>query len=129
MAGTTSKRTACWIVQLLLVLVPSAGSGIAELFESGLLTSAQDFRALGYPLYLMKITGLGEICGAIVLLLSPCRLLVEWAHAHCAFVFLGATASQLVAGTRRAHRFHCCSCCCSLGAYPLHRLTRKTRVA
>jgi uncharacterized membrane protein len=53
---------------------------------------------LGYPLYIMQITGLAKILGAIPLLLNRPSRLVEWAYAGFTFLLLGATASHVLAG-------------------------------
>ena len=94
---TSWKRIAYWMTTL-LVLLPSAGSGIPELFAHGPAQTVQSLHALGYPLYLMKITGLAKILGAITLLVNRPALFVEWAYAGFTFLFLGATASHLLAG-------------------------------
>ena len=94
---TNWKRSAYWVITL-LVLLPSAGSGIPELFAHGPAQTVQSLHALGYPLYLMKITGLAKILGAITLLVNRPARLVEWAYAGFSFLFLGATASHLFAG-------------------------------
>ena len=97
MATTRSKQIAYWVITL-LVLLSTAGSGIPELFSHGPATTVQSLRTLGYPLYLMRITGLAKILGAITLLLNRSPRLVEWAYAGFTFLFLGATASHLLAG-------------------------------
>jgi hypothetical protein len=94
---TKAKQIAYWAVTL-LVLLPTAGSGIPELFSHGPAATVQSLHTLGYPLYLMKITGLAKILGAITLLLNRPQFLVEWAYAGFSFLLLGATASHLLAG-------------------------------
>lgn len=96
---STRKRTAIlyWVL-ILLVLVPTAGSGIPELFTGGPETTVAALHALGYPLYLMKILGLAKILGAIAIVSNRSRTLKEWAFAGFAFDLLGATASHLLAG-------------------------------
>lgn len=96
---TTRKRTTVlyWVLTL-LVLLPTAGSGIPELFTDGPQSVATTMHALGYPLYLMKILGLAKILGAIAIVSNQSRTLKEWAYAGFAFDLLGATASHLLAG-------------------------------
>ena len=53
---------------------------------------------LGYPLYLMKITGLAKLLGAAALLANRPARMVEWAYAGFSFLLLGATASHGLAG-------------------------------
>ena len=97
MAATRSKRIAYWAITL-LILLPTAGSGIPELFSGGPAATVQSLHQLVYPLYLMKITGVAKILGAITLLLNRPARFVEWAYAGFSFLFLGATASHLLAG-------------------------------
>jgi uncharacterized membrane protein YphA (DoxX/SURF4 family) len=96
-AATKTKQIGYWVTTL-LVLLPTAGSGIPELFANGPASTVQIMHALGYPLYLMKILGAAKILGAITLLLNRPARLVEWAYAGFTFLFLGATASHLLAG-------------------------------
>ena len=97
MGSDNSKRVLYWLVTLLLLL-PTAGSGIPELFAGGPSATVQSLHTLGYPLYLMKITGFAKILGAVTILLNRPARMVEWAYAGFAFLFLGATASHLLAG-------------------------------
>lgn len=92
---------AYWILTL-LILLPTAGSGIPELFADGPAQTVQSLHALGYPMYLMKITGFAKIIGAITLLANFPQRLVEWAYAGFSFLLLGATASHMFA----ADSFH-----------------------
>ena len=92
-----SKQIGYWIVTL-LVLLPAAGTGILELFANGPAVTVQSLHMLGYPLYLMKIDGVAKLLGAITLMLNRPARLVEWAYAGFSFLFLGATASHLLAG-------------------------------
>jgi hypothetical protein len=93
------KRTSLlyWIFTL-LVLVPSAGSGIPELFGKGPEMTVQSMLLLGYPLYLMKILGFSKILGALAILTGRFPTMKEWAYAGFSIDFLGATASHLLAG-------------------------------
>jgi uncharacterized membrane protein YphA (DoxX/SURF4 family) len=86
-----------WVFTI-LVLAPTAGSGILELFTSGPEAVIQTFHTLGYPLYLLKILGLSKILGAIAILTGRFPKLMEWAYAGFTILFLGATASHLLAG-------------------------------
>ena len=98
-ATKTSRATIIlyWIATILLLL-PTAGSGIPELFGNGPAATVQSLHTLGYPLYLMKITGLAKILGASAILWNHPARMVEWAYAGFAFLLLGATASHLLAG-------------------------------
>ena len=86
-----------WVVTT-LVLAPTAGSGIPELFTNGAGPTAQALLKLGYPLYLMKILGFLKILGAVAILTGRFPTMKEWAYAGFTFDFLGATASHLLAG-------------------------------
>ena len=91
------KKIIYWVLTI-LVLAPTAGSGISELFTEGPAPVIQTFHNLGYPLYLMKILGLSKILGALAILTGQIPQMKEWAYAGFTFMFLGATASHLLAG-------------------------------
>ena len=97
MRTTTRNQILYWVLTL-VVLLPTAGSGVPELFTAGPQATIQSLHTLGYPLYLMKITGLAKLLGAIAILAGRISLLEEWAYAGFTFLFLGATASHLLAG-------------------------------
>ena len=91
------NRILYWAVTL-IVLLPTAGSAIPELFAGGLKATVAQYQALGYPLYLMKILGFAKLLGAIVLLIDRRRAWTEWAYAGYGILFLGATASHVLSG-------------------------------
>jgi uncharacterized membrane protein YphA (DoxX/SURF4 family) len=97
MSASKRNKIIYWTLTL-LVLLPTAGSGIPELFTSGPQATVQILHTLGYPLYLMKILGLSKILGAVAILAGRFPRLKEWAYAGFAFDLLGATASHLLAG-------------------------------
>jgi hypothetical protein len=66
-----------WILTI-LVLAPTAGSGIPELFTRGPAMTVQSFHLLGYPLYLLKILGLAKILGAVAILTGRLPKMKEW---------------------------------------------------
>lgn len=86
-----------WILTLLF-LIPTAGSGIPELFMGEPQQTVESLIRLGYPLYLMKILGFSKILGSIAILSNKSPRLKEWAYAGFTFNFLGATASHILAG-------------------------------
>lgn len=86
-----------WVLTI-LVLAPTAGSGIPELFTMGPESTIQAMHTLGYPIYLMKILGLAKILGALAILTGYFPKLKEWAYAGYSILLLGATASHTLAG-------------------------------
>ena len=97
MTAPKRNRIVFWILTL-LVLLPTAGSAMPELFTAGPLVTVQSYQLLGYPLYLMKILGVAKVLGAIIILTDRNRRLSEWAYAGFGILFLGAGASHLLAG-------------------------------
>jgi hypothetical protein len=97
MATHKTNRIFFWVFTLLFLL-PTAGSGIFELFTSGPDQVVQAFKLLGYPLYLLKILGFAKLMGALAILTGKLPRMKEWAYAGYSFLFLGATASHLLSG-------------------------------
>ena len=97
MAAIDRNKTMYWILTALSV-VPTAGSGILELFTNGPESVVQNIQSLGYPLYVLRILGLAKVLGAIAILSGRSPRLKEWAYAGFTFDFLGATASYLLVG-------------------------------
>ncbi len=84
-----------WTLTILFCLLMLA-DGVAGLM---LEKNGQDaMRQLGYPLYIMTITGAAKILGALALLQNKYRTLKEWAYAGFAIDFIGAAASVALAG-------------------------------
>jgi uncharacterized membrane protein YphA (DoxX/SURF4 family) len=123
MDKTRTKAIAYWILTL-LTLVPTAGSGIPELFSRGAAQTVQALHTLGYPLYLMKILGLAKILGAVTLLANRPVHLVEWAYAGFSFLFLGAAASHMLANDATHAPVPFCFFLLLLDSYKLHRQVR-----
>ncbi|MBJ6110759.1 DoxX family protein [Hymenobacter sp. BT523] len=84
-----------WGLTILFCLMMLA-DGVAGLLheQNGVVAMKQ----LGYPVYLMDITGAAKILGALALLQHKYRALKEWAYAGFAIDFMGAGASVLFAG-------------------------------
>jgi len=53
---------------------------------------------LGYPVYVMQITGVAKILGVIAILQPKFNTIKEWAFAGFAFNFIGAFASRAIVG-------------------------------
>jgi hypothetical protein len=97
MATHKTNKILYWVFTILFLL-PTAGSGIFELFTNGPQATVQTLMLLGYPLYLMKILGFAKLLGALAILTGRIPRMKEWAYAGFTFMFLGATASHLFAG-------------------------------
>jgi hypothetical protein len=96
--NTHKRNKVLYWVLTLLVLFPTAGSAIPELFMRSPQAAVRSYQSLGYPLYLMKILGFAKIIGAIAILTNRSRHITEWAYAGFGILFLGATASHFLAG-------------------------------
>jgi uncharacterized membrane protein YphA (DoxX/SURF4 family) len=97
MTANKKNKIFFWVFTLLFLL-PSAGSGVFELFSNGPQVTVQTLTLLGYPLFLMKILGFSKLLGALAILTGRIPRMKEWAYAGFSFLFLGATASHLLAG-------------------------------
>lgn len=53
---------------------------------------------LGYPVYLMQITGVAKLLGVIAILQPKFNTIKEWAFAGFAFNFIGAFSSRAIVG-------------------------------
>lgn len=84
-----------WGLTVLFCLMMLA-DGIAGLMLEK--TGQEAMRQLGYPLYIMTITGAAKILGALALLQPRYRTLKEWAFAGFTIDFVGAAASTAFAG-------------------------------
>ncbi len=84
-----------WTLLLLFSLMMLADGVAGLMLEKN---GQQAMRQLGYPLYIMTITGAAKILGALALLQPKFRTLKEWAFAGFAIDFLGAAASVAFAG-------------------------------
>jgi hypothetical protein len=84
-----------WILTLPFCLLMLA-DGIAGLLHEQ--NGVAAIKQLGYPVYLLDITGAAKILGALALLQPKYRTLQEWAYAGFANDFVGAGASVLFAG-------------------------------
>jgi DoxX-like family len=84
-----------WTLIILFCLMMLADGVAGLMLEKN---GQEAMRQLGYPLYLMTITGAAKIMGALALLQSRYRTLKEWAFAGFAINFIGAAASVAFAG-------------------------------
>jgi hypothetical protein len=84
-----------WTLTVLFCLLMLA-DGVAGLVHEQ--HGVAGMKQLGYPVYIMDITGAAKILGALALLQTKYRALKEWAYAGFAIDFVGAGASVLFAG-------------------------------
>jgi uncharacterized membrane protein YphA (DoxX/SURF4 family) len=88
----SAKRIAAWLVSALLAaLFLMAGYGKA-LGHPGWIES---FAAWGYPAWMVRVIGLAEVAGAILLLVPRTA---QYAVALLMFVMMGATYTHFAAG-------------------------------
>ena len=84
-----------WTLTLLFCLMMLADGVAGLLLEKN---GQEAMRQLGYPVYIMTITGAAKIMGALALLQNKYSTLKEWAFAGFAIDFIGAAASVAFAG-------------------------------
>lgn len=84
-----------WTLTILFCLLMLADGVAGLLLEKN---GQEAMRQLGYPLYIMTITGAAKILGALALLQTKYRTLKEWAFAGFVIDFIGAAASVALAG-------------------------------
>ena len=95
MASSKSINILYWVVTIpfLALMVMSA---------YGYLTSApqmvEGIKALGYPVYLLKILGIAKTLGALAILYGKFRTLKEWAYAGFVIDVIGASMSHHFSG-------------------------------
>ena len=94
MTARTTTRLYWGLTSLFCLLMLADGVAGLLLEKNG----QQAMRQLGYPVYLMTITGAAKILGALALLQPRYRTLKEWAFAGFAIDFVGAAASVVLAG-------------------------------
>ena len=84
-----------WILTVVftLFMLMDGGAGVAK--EK---TGQEVMKHLGYPIYIMVITGAFKILGAIAILQNKYKTIKEWAFAGFAINFIGAFASRAFVG-------------------------------
>lgn len=84
-----------WVLTVLfaLAMLGDAYGGISKQ------KAGQDvMRHLGYPIYIMVITGVFKLLGAIAILQNKFTTIKEWAFAGFTINFIGAFASRVFVG-------------------------------
>lgn len=84
-----------WVLAILfaLAMLGDAYGGISKQ-EAG----QEVMRHLGYPIYMMVITGIFKLFGAISILQNKYKTIKEWAFAGFFINFIGAFASRAFVG-------------------------------
>jgi uncharacterized membrane protein YphA (DoxX/SURF4 family) len=102
MKGTTAtklKRIVYWTATAIVALEQLAG-GVTDLIHGGQSVVSGPsvvllMTQLGYPVYLLTILGLANLCGAIALLVPRFPRLKEWAYAGIFFQYTAAVYLEL----------------------------------
>lgn len=88
-------KTLYWVITIIfcatMLLDGIAGLNMAEEGKKAL-------QQLGYPNYIMTITGVAKILGAIAILQNKYKMIKEWAFAGFAIDFVGAATSWAFVG-------------------------------
>lgn len=84
-----------WVLTVIfgLFMLMDGGAGVVK--EK---TGQEVMNHLGYPVYLMVITGAFKIAGALAILQNHFKTIKEWAFAGFFISFIGAAASRAFAG-------------------------------
>ncbi len=88
-------RTLYWIATTIFVLW-LVGDGLAGVFQ--LQAGKDSLMQLGYPMYVLIITGIAKLLAAAAIIQTQYRTIKEWAFAGYAIDCLGAAASWLFIG-------------------------------
>ncbi|MFA6083692.1 DoxX family protein [Mucilaginibacter sp.] len=94
MSPKTIKIT-YWILTVVFALFMLMDGGAGVVKEK---TGQEVMKHLGYPIYIMVITGAFKILGAIAILQNKYKTIKEWAFAGFAINFIGAFASRAFVG-------------------------------
>ncbi|MEO6536763.1 MAG: DoxX family protein [Candidatus Paceibacterota bacterium] len=88
-------RKLYWIATIIFALW-LIGDGLAGVFQ--VQAGKDSLVQLGYPMYVLVITGVAKVLAAIAILQTRYRTIKEWAFAGYAIDCLGAAASWLFIG-------------------------------
>lgn len=93
--GAKTIKIIYWIFTPIfgIFMLIDGGAGVAK--EK---TGQEVMNHLGYPVYLMVITGAFKIAGAIAILQNSFKTIKEWAFAGFFISFIGAAASRAYVG-------------------------------
>lgn len=99
---TKRNKIIYWIATLWLALGMTS-TGIVQLIRME--EEVQNFRHLGFPLYVMTIIGVWKLLGVVAILIPKFPILKEWAYAGFFFAMSGALISHLILGDSGAGLF------------------------
>ncbi|TSD64648.1 DoxX family protein [Inquilinus sp. KBS0705] len=88
-------KVAYWILTVIFALFMLMDGSAGVVKEK---TGQDVMNHLGYPVYIMVITGIAKILGALAILQTKFKTLKEWAFAGFAINFIGASASRAFVG-------------------------------
>ncbi len=80
----------CWLA------LGMVSTGIVQLMRKP--EEVENFKGLGYPLYLMTLIGIWKLLGTAAVLAPRLPLLKEWAYAGFFFCMSGAAISHIAVG-------------------------------
>ena len=90
-----SMKTLYWIFTILFCLLCFM-DGIGGITKQ---QAGQDvLKHLGYPMYLLTITGIAKLFAAVAILQTKYKTIKEWAFAGMTFNFIGAFLSRIFLG-------------------------------
>lgn len=93
----SKKRRISFKIITGIAIIGMLGGGASQLFQAEY--QVQVFEQLGFPLYVMSITGLGKILGAIILCIPKLPPIFKLStYSGLFFVTMGAVISHLVQG-------------------------------
>jgi hypothetical protein len=93
-------RKLYWIATIVFALW-LLGDGLAGVLQNQV--GKESLMQLGYPMYVLIITGVAKVLGAIAILQTRYRTIKEWAFAGYAIDCLGAAASWIFVGGHTAN--------------------------
>ena len=88
-------KTIYWVLTVIFVLFMAMDGGAGIMREK---TGQEVMKHLGYPIYIMVITGGFKVLGAIAIAQNKFKTIKEWAFAGFFINFVGAFASRAFVG-------------------------------
>ncbi len=91
MANSKTLKIVYWVATLPFVAVMLFS---AYMYFTSAPQAVEGIRALGYPVYMLKILGTAKFLGCLAILFGFFKTLKEWAYAGFVINLLGASASH-----------------------------------